>query len=468
LGYPFEERGFQDGIFLAPCLEGLVGFDGDTNVIPKLATDWEVASDYSSITFFLREGVKFHDGTPFNAEAVKYNLDLYLALTNYPTWRLMTSIDAVDEYTVQINLSKYDPSFIIAGPCQASMVSPTAVETMGKEACKTHPVGTGPFKFESFDRDVSLKLTRFDDYWQEGKPYLDGLEWLIIADPVTSLLAFKNGDGKVIRQLAANDAYDLKETGKYNFNVMVSAIQGMVPDSGNADSPFGDIRVRRAIAYAIDIEAISEATSYGFSEPSNQIVCKEYKLYNPDVVGYPYNPDKAGDLLKEAGYENSLEFSITYMAEPGADEIWASVQSYLSDVGVTAKLNGAQMGELFQACTAPWFGGMMWTGCPSTPDMDLITTSFNNLFSDTSGWYPNMLHPDDYQALIDETLEETDVAKRNQMTQDLIKMIIDDYCLVIPVFTNLTITGIYPEVNDLDLQKGAVSIWNSENVWLSK
>jgi peptide/nickel transport system substrate-binding protein len=468
LGYPFEETGFQDGIFMAPCLEGLVGFDGDTNIIPKLATKWEVASDYSAITFTLRKGVKFHDGTPFNAEAAKFNLDLYLKLTNYPTWRLMTSIDAVNDDTLRINLSKYDPTFIIAGPCQAGMVSPTTVQTLGKEACKTNPVGTGPFKFVNFERDVSLKFTRFDDYWDPGKPYLDGIEWSIIADPVTSLLAFKNGDGQVIRQLAANDAADLKKTGKYNFNVMVSAVQGMVPDSGNADSPFGDIRVRQAVAYAIDLDAISKATAYGFSKTTNQIVTREYKLYNTDVVGYPYNPDKARELLKEANYDNSLECTMTYLAEPGADEIWASVQSYLSDVGIKLKLDGAQMGKLFQTVTTPWHNGMMWTGCPSTPDMDLITQSFKNLFSTSSGWYPNMLHPDDYQALLDKAIEEIDTTKRNQMAQELIKMIIDKYCLVIPVFTNLTLTGIYPEVHDLDLQKGSISLWNPGNAWLSK
>jgi peptide/nickel transport system substrate-binding protein len=468
LGYPFEETGFQDGIFMAPCLEGLIGYDENTNVIPKLATKWDIAPDYSAITFTLRKGVKFHDGTPFNAEAVKFNLDLYLELTNYPTWRLMTSIDAVDEYTARINLSKYDPTFLIAGPCQAAMVSPTAVKTLGKEACKTNPVGTGPFKFESFERDVSLKFTRFDDYWDAGKPYLDGLEWSIIADPVTSLLAFKNGDGKVIRQLAANDASDLKNTGKYNFNIMVSAVQGMVPDSGNADSPFSDIRVRQAVAYAIDLDAISKATAYGFSKPTNQIVTREYRLYNTDVVGYPFNPDKARELLAEANYDNSLECTITYLAEPGADEIWASVQSYLSDVGIKIKLDGAQMGKLFQTCTTPWHDGMMWTGCPSSPDMDLITTSFKNLYSNTTTWYPNMLHPDDYQALIDKAIEEIDLTKRDQMAKDLLKMIIDKYCLVIPVFTNLTITGIYPEVHDLDLQKGSVSSWNAANAWLSK
>jgi len=181
------------------AVECLLDLDSSGNIIPWLATGWQFSSDLKTLTLTLRKGVKFHDGTDFNAQSVKYCLDL--ARTMRPDLKIVTSIDVIDDYTAKLNLSAYAPNLLIGLTGNSGKIySPTALQTKG-DANKTLPVSTGPFKAVSYQRDVSLKFEKFTDYWQKGKPYLDGIEFNFIADAVTRLVSFKAGEAQFLATL---------------------------------------------------------------------------------------------------------------------------------------------------------------------------------------------------------------------------------------------------------------------------
>ena len=173
LGYPPKSRKLLDYQYVSPCIETLIKFDNNLLPAPNLASSWKIADDKRSITFSLRKGVKFHDGSDFNAEAVKYNIKL---CEKHPSFSDVIGVDVLDDYTVLIkfkNITGSLWSYFSISP--GEIQSPAALEKNGREWTKLNPVGTGPFLFKSFVRDVSLEYVKNPNYWQKGKPYLDGV-----------------------------------------------------------------------------------------------------------------------------------------------------------------------------------------------------------------------------------------------------------------------------------------------------
>jgi peptide/nickel transport system substrate-binding protein len=138
------------------------------------------------------------------------------------------------------------------------MISPEAIKK-GKEYCLANPVGTGPFKFKSFQRDQSVVFEKFNNYWQKGKPYLDRIEWIMISDKYTAVMSFKNGDGQLIWGLDPSDAADLSKQGNYIVTKTPAFVALLAGDSAHPTSPFADMRVRQAVDYAISKKEIAEA-----------------------------------------------------------------------------------------------------------------------------------------------------------------------------------------------------------------
>ena len=197
IGWPPEAVGASTSTG-KPTLESLVREDNSGKITPWLAESWEVAPDGKSITFKLVKGVKFHDGSDFNSQAVKFNMDAVMAVHKAGTGQWI-SADIVDDYTVKLNLKQYQNSILsLLAVSTLPIVSPTAYNTKGIDWARWNPVGTGPFKFISFERDVSMKFAKFDGYWRNGLPYLDRMEFFYIQDPLTRSAAFQSGYGSVI------------------------------------------------------------------------------------------------------------------------------------------------------------------------------------------------------------------------------------------------------------------------------
>ena len=170
------EWGPADSIFALPFAERLVDWDETGNLVPQLATSWEGDPKAKTVTWHLRKGVTFHDGTPFNAEAAKWNFQLGLDAGRLTDGQFVKSLDVIDEYTLRMNLTEYT-SMAFENYGWDPMFSPTAYKANGgKERARTHEAGTGPFKLVDFKRDTFIKYERYDAYWRKGFPLLDGIE----------------------------------------------------------------------------------------------------------------------------------------------------------------------------------------------------------------------------------------------------------------------------------------------------
>ena len=194
-GYPPEV--FGDSTSASHfCYDSLLR-DQNGKLIPWLAESYKISDDRKSITFRLRKGVKFHDGTDFNAEAAKWNLDNQIEKKIMRDW---DSVDILDEYTIRVNLKTWRNVMptLFADTTYTWMISPTAFKEKGIDWIRQHPVGTGPYKFSSFKRDVNMVQVRNPDYWLKGKPYLDAIEHLFIKDPTTQSNLMKSGGGDMI------------------------------------------------------------------------------------------------------------------------------------------------------------------------------------------------------------------------------------------------------------------------------
>jgi peptide/nickel transport system substrate-binding protein len=448
------------------CTESLINLAGPGNFTPCLASTWQYSQDYKSLTFNLRQGVKFHDGTDFNATAVKFNLETGKKIQ--ADLKSISSIDVVDNYTVRLNLSAFEPRLImgLAG-VSGRMFSPTALGTMGTEAL-THPVGTGPFKFTSYLRDASLKFERFNDYWDKGKPYLDGIEFVFIADGVTRLMSFQSGAGQALLDPTPKDAVDLATSKKYIVNKCPSMITGLVGDSSHPNSPFANIKVRQAISYAINNTDIVKAQGYGFWEAINQLAVSSAKEYNPSVTGYTFNPQKAKDLLSQAGYAQGFPTKLSCQTSDTTPYI--PIQAYLKDVGMDVTMDLADAARFTQMQVKGWDNQLMFYSLGYSYGIDFGYALSSGL-SNSATKYPStsVLIPPDYQTLLDKANAEPDSQKRIAMLQDANKMIVDQYCLITPVFVSYALAAVKtPEVHNLDLATIANHVWHPGNAWIGK
>ena len=337
---------------------------------------------------------------------------------------------------------------------------------MGDEI-KTLPVGTGPFKAVSYKRDVSLKFEKFNEYWQEGKPYLDGIEYVFIADAVTRLVSFKSGEAHVLLNVEPKDASDLQITGDYIINKTPNAIVGIAGDSAHEDSPFSDIRVRQALAYAIDNAAIAKFMGYGIYEATNQFSANGHYSYNPDVVGYPYDPQKARDLLASAGYPKG--FTTTLTCQQTGTTMMSAIQNYLKEVNIDVKIDIADPGRWVQVQTGGWNNGLVQYDVSHSYGLDK-GYSIESLMSNRSQFWPShsLYIPTDYDTKLAQANLELNSEKRAAMLQDLMKIVTDQYCIAIPIYVSFGIAATSSEVKDLDIKTLADHIWHPADAWLSK
>ena len=194
LGYPVSVTKSFVRAFMRTALESLLRFDPSGAITAGLATSWELDAEGKTIRLALREGVKYHDGTAFDAVAAAWNLNQYIN-SERTELDMVESVEILDDYTLVLHLSTYDNLILTHLASTAGfMISPAAYEEYGQEWCETHPVGTGPFKFVEWSPGEYLKFDRFDEYWDQPKPYLDGVEWHIIVDAFTIAASFKAGE----------------------------------------------------------------------------------------------------------------------------------------------------------------------------------------------------------------------------------------------------------------------------------
>ena len=338
-GWPAEVFG-PDSTSYQFCYDPLLRSDNEGGVYPWLAESYEVADNLTSITFKLREDVKFHDGTDFNAEAAKWNLDNHIAaMSSFAQY--WDSVDILNEYSIRVNLKMWTNTALnsFADSAGTWMVSPTAFEENGVDWMRNNPVGTGPFKFESFQRDVEYKVVRNPDYWIEGRPYLDAIEIMYVADPLTQKAAMQAGEADMLELEPSKMAEELEAAGLV-VEFQIITIYTFLPDSAHPESPYANQFVREAVEYAIDRVSLANGFSYGYWEAPYQLIPLSNAAYNPDFAyARVYNVETAKQCLKDAGY--GAGFDTTILVNPAIVDrnIAVALQTNLADIGIDATLS---------------------------------------------------------------------------------------------------------------------------------
>jgi peptide/nickel transport system substrate-binding protein len=457
----FAQNGLSGDTSTPPVVESLLHCDFNNNVTPWLAENYSIAPDSKSITLNIRKGVKFHDGTTMDGAAVKWNLDQMKAASMTATAK-WTSIDLVDDYTVRISLSEYRNSLLNDLSGVTVMVSPTAFKEKGKDYCLWHPVGTGAFKFVSYEKDVSVKYTKNTDYWQKGKPYLDNVEILIINDPITQASSFREKEGDALGGDLAKQAYDLTKEG-YGWVGNPGGIFTIIPDSGNADSPFANIKVRLALDYAIDRESITNATGFGFKKPDLQLAYPNTPNWVTGLEPRPFNPDKAKQLLSEAGYPNGFKCGLTADGRSADKDAMTAVQGCLSKVGINADLQLVDFATFNKLRTSGWKNGLLTS--PLGIDANFNGT-IDRYYAKNSVNFVSTLRTDEFDAIFQQSLhtQKTDPV----LMQKMIKYIYDNAAITC-LWSQIHGTIQQPWVHDTGFQSLQTwPGWLPEQAWISK
>lgn len=451
----------------APAIETLLRNDKTGRLVPWLATGYKENSKAKTITLSLRKSVKFHDGTEFNAETVKWNLEQSIAAHAAGTDKLK-SVEVIDSFTVQLNLSSWD-STVSSNLAQflGMMISPAAYKKNGEDWCLNNPVGTGPFQIVSRQKDVHTTYKKFDGYWQKGKPYVDRIEFISIPDTLVREMSLRKGEVDVIMAPALKNLAGFQKDGYLTIRVPAAAgARVLVPDSARPNSPFAKLKVRQAAQYAVDSQAIVKSIFSGYNEPANQEIYKGHWGYNTKVIGYPYDPAKARKLLAEAGYPNGFKTKLTYMTTAENDQVFTAVQGYLKAVGIDAELDVAQVGKWNSVTTgAQWEG--LWMGMASgSPDPVTLLVQF---YAGTNAAFSQMLIPDDYSRAVQNAVAASDFKTKQKWTQEAMRLLTDKYALMLMVYYQWSFAVSQPFVRDHGILQSANTVqWTPETVWLAK
>lgn len=333
-----------DEIVYANLFEGLTRIDSSGAVKPALAESWEVSEDGKTYTFKLRTGVKFHDGTDFNADDVKFSLDRARAedSTNAQKglFKAIASVDVVDPATVKITLASPAGNFLFnMGWGDAIIVGSESVDSN-----KTTPVGTGPFKFSKWTKGSSIELVKNDTYWGDAK-VLDKAVFRIIPDPAAAVAAMLAGDVDAFANFPSPEAVPQFHADP-RFTVVVGSTEGeTILSINNKKKPFDDVRVRRAIAHAIDRKAIIDGAMFGLGTPIGTHFAPHHPAYVDNVNKYPRDLVKAKALLAEAGFPEGFKATIKLPPPTYARRGGEIVAASLREIGIDLEIIPVEWGQ---------------------------------------------------------------------------------------------------------------------------
>jgi peptide/nickel transport system substrate-binding protein len=431
------------GFIMATVFDSLVRYKpGTTEVEPGLAQSWDISPDRLTYTFHLRTGITFHDGSKFNAAEYIRTLDRQLKKddpnTIYKTGPVegyedftfgsVASYSAVDENTVQFKLKEPSAAFLNSlAMVWNGVVSYEAAAKYGKDF-RNHPVGTGPFIFREWKSRDQIVLDANPNYWK-GKPKLDRIVFKVYPDAQAALLALKRGETQIMGDVATQVIPALRED--HDIVVLTQpglAVNGMAMPNDTA--PFNDKRVRQALNYAVDKEAINKALYGGLAVTMTSPLPEAQWGFDKSLKGYPYDLEKAKQLLSAAGVASLKVELLSYNTprgyNPAGADLAVALQGYLRKVGIEADIRKVDMGAFLAQVRSGNYHGLFltgWSGDNGDPDnfVGELWGSYGMPVNDTSH-YKNP----EVDKLMQQAAAEVDHAKRIQMYAQIQKMILDD------------------------------------------
>jgi peptide/nickel transport system substrate-binding protein len=464
--------------------ENLVTYaDTTTDIVPELAERWELTPDGLTYTFHLRPGVKFHDGTPLDAEAVVFSLDrqrdkkpphpFHSVGGPYTYWQSMAMDDivkdirAADDSTVVIDLKRKNAPFLAnLAMGFASIVSPTAAKKFGEDFFK-NPVGTGPFRFVEWVKDDRIVLAKNPDYWG-AKPHLDQVVFRAIPENTARLLELESGgilamDGinaELAKRLDSNPSFYLQKQAGMNVGYLAIHCE---------KSPFDKKEVRLALNYAINREAIVSSLYGGYGVPAVNPLPPTVWGYDPSIQGYPHDPEKAKQLLAAAGVTPGFKTTLYAMSGPRPYmpdplKVAEAIQSDLKAVGIDATIKSLEWGTYLDELQhgRHSIGLIGWVGDNGDPDNFLYVLldkdSARIPAQNMAFWKNERVHE-----LLVGAQEESDVAKRTVSYQE-VQHIFHDEAPWVPIAYMTQLAGFDRRVHGFPMHPtGKIRL---KNVWI--
>jgi len=448
-------------------------------VEPVLAASFEVDQASLTITYHIRKGVLFHDGSELTAEVAQWNMQQCIDAQNMPYIDFFKGFRSPDKYTLIIDMKQYNNQMAATWGWWTAMYSKAAWDAAsggdlakGKEWARAHLVGTGPFILKDFQPDVSMTWVKNPNYWQKGKPYLDGIDVKIIPDPVTARAAFEAGEGDVWGA-SAKDAVELIAKGYFEQVAWPVLPWGLWPNTANPASKMSNKSVREALEYAINKEAITKAIGHGLYKTLKSLPWEGEMGYDP-ASGRSFDVAKAKELLASAGYSASNPCKVTLLTTNafGPDPIDACtmVKQMLDTVGFEVTIDQADAGRFFgtaygKANVPAADQDLLWYfagGC----DTNYLQT-YVRWFSTQPFTYVSYLGRTDTQAAMDNTaMGVTTLAEQEVQCKKAMHYIIDN-ALVIPVYGFPGYVIQQKWVHSTQYTTGFTR-WQTEIVWMDK
>ncbi|MCI1589117.1 glutathione ABC transporter substrate-binding protein [Heyndrickxia oleronia] len=417
-------------------MEGLLGFDKDMKVVPVLAEDYQVNDQATEFTFHLKKGVKFQDGTPFNAEAVKYNIDRLANpdnhLKRYSLFELVKETQAVDEYTVKVLLKEPFGAMInnFAHP-SAAMISPAALKKYGKDIAR-NPVGTGPFKFEEWDQSDHLKLVKNEDYWKEGYPKVDSITFKPVPENGSRVAMLQTGEADFAYPIPTEQVKSIDGKNGIVIENDPSIIVYYL-SMNTLKKPYDDVRIRQAMNYAINKDAFIKVVWNGLGDKPTSVLAPKV-AFSSEQESYNFDLEKAKKLMKEAGVEDGFKTTLWVSNSSTSVKSAEFLQQQLAQINIKVEVVPMEAGTLSDKLWGPqkpedaevelYYGG--WS--PSTGDADW---GIRPLLGGQAAYPPLNYNVSYYnnekvnQALKD-ALQTADESKREAAYKDAQKLIWED------------------------------------------
>ncbi|MDI9548666.1 MAG: glutathione ABC transporter substrate-binding protein [Chloroflexota bacterium] len=446
--------------------EGLVGYNAAMEMEAQLAERWEASDDATEFTFFLRQGINFHDGTPFNAEAVKYNFERVInpdnALKRYGLYNIIASVEVIDEYTVKFTTTKPFGAMLatFAHPA-GGIISPTAaaqysdVHEFGK-----NPVGTGPFKFVEWVPGDHLTVEKFDGYWNsDAAAQVDRITIKPVPEAGTRIAMLLAGDAHFINQVPPSQV-ELVVGGEDVALAENESIYTYWVAMNTQIEPFNNKQVRQALNHAVDKQAIIDVVLRGYGKITDSPIAPRVWGYTPVMI-YEYDPEKAKQMLADAGYPDGFSTTMWISDSSEAKEAAIAMQGQLAEVGVQVEVvpmeaatlsaerfkpAAENQSQMNYAGWSPSTGDADWAIRPLLATESIPPTSFNlAFFSDP-----------DVDAAVAEGLASADPEVRQAAYAQAQEAIMDEAPWIF-LWVPTTLGGIRKEVGGMLIQGDGIA-----------
>jgi peptide/nickel transport system substrate-binding protein len=451
---------------LFAMFDPLVFVTRDVQLEPGLALSWEALDD-TTYRYQLREGVTFHSGNPFNAEAVKASIERFLEpgvpARDYNLLNMIDSVEVEGPYTVLINLSRPFPAFPHhTGEFLSLVVDVENANELGDAEYTLRPSGTGPFMLERWEKNNQIVLVRNPDYWQEGRPYLERVVYRVIPDDSTRIVALEAGEVDIVVGVTPSEVERLRENPDLQILDQTNSRSVYIGFAFD-EEPFTDIRFRQALSHAVNVDAIVEFVQEGTVEkattyyPSFIFGSAEGQIENT----YDYDPEQASALLEEAGWVDSdgdgvrekdgerLELTMTFPSAvlPAMRQTAEVIQQDLAGVGIALNLNelewAAFVGEWFEKNVQMYMMGISAT----TGSLDV---SFPNQWVTDGSWNASRYSNPEVDELFAEASTILDDDERREKYQELQQILAEDVAAV-PLFHMRTYAALRHRVQGFEV-----------------